>query len=94
MKPEWKRLQETLTDAAKISGRELARSVDFAKRQLARVQLVQRRKELFSELGRTLYEATQDGSLPEEVARYVKATEVNEIVEEIKNIDSELAGMK
>ena len=91
MKAEWKRLQETFLDATKIGSREMARSVDFAKRQLERLQLVQRRKELFAELGRTLYEATQDGSLPAEVTRYIRSTEANEVVEELSGIDAELA---
>lgn len=85
-----KRLQESLTDAARISSREIKRSVDLAKRQLERVQLVNQRKDLLAELGRTLYEAHGDG-LPPLVADYVNETELAEIIGEIKAIDGKLA---
>ncbi len=85
-----KKLQETLADAARIGAREVQRGVDYARRNLEKVQLVQRRKDLFSELGRNLYDAYVDG-LPPEVARFLDETEFSEIIGEIRGIDDELA---
>jgi hypothetical protein len=86
---ELKKFQETLTDVAKMSSREFSRGVDLAKKQLERVQLVQRRKELFAELGRELYDAHRSG-LPDHVVSYFKETEFQEIISEIENLDLEL----
>ncbi len=85
-----KRLQETLADAARIGAREVQRGVHYARRNLEKVQLVQRRKDLFSELGRNLYDAHADG-LPPDVARFLDETEFAEIIAEIRGIDDELA---
>ena len=87
---EWRKLQETLADAARLSSREIQRGVDFAKRNLERVHLVQRRKDLCSELGRNLYDAHQDG-LPPEVLAFLADTEFAEIIAELKNVDEEIA---
>lgn len=85
-----RKIQETLVDAARIGSREIQRGMDYAKRNLERVHLVSRRKDLFSELGRNLYEAHVDG-LPPEVARFLSETEFSEILAEISSIDAELA---
>ena len=90
---DWKKIQETLSDAAKISSRELKRGVDEAKRQIGKVQIVQKRKELFAELGRNLYEAYIDG-LPEEVENFLKQTELYEIIEDLKETDKELMKLR
>ncbi|MGY3805351.1 hypothetical protein ACWNT8_14900 [Pigmentibacter ruber] len=90
---DWKKIQETLSDAAKISSRELKRGVDEAKRQIGKVQIVQKRKELFAELGRNLYEAYVDG-LPEEVENFLKQTELYEIIEDLKETDKELMKLR
>lgn len=87
---DWKRIQETLADAARLSSREIQRGVDYAKKNLERVHLVQRRKDLFSELGRNLYEAHLDG-LPPEVARFLAETEFAEIFAELEDVDAEIA---
>ncbi|MBX9839600.1 hypothetical protein [Silvanigrella sp.] len=90
---DWKKIQETLSDAAKISTRELKRGVDEAKKQIGKVQLVQKRKELFAELGRNLYEAYEDG-LPEELEKLLKDTELYEIIQDIQNTDKELIKLR
>ncbi|WGL60647.1 hypothetical protein QEJ31_03395 [Pigmentibacter sp. JX0631] len=90
---DWKKIQETLSDAAKISSRELKRGVDEAKHQIRKVQIVQKRKELFAELGRNLYEAYVDG-LPEEVENFLKQTELYEIIEDLKETDKELLKLR
>ncbi len=87
---DWKRIQETLADAARLSSREIQRGVDFAKKNLERVHLVQRRKDLFSELGRNLYEAHLDG-LPADVERFLAETEFAEIIGELEDVDAEIA---
>lgn len=86
---EFKRLQDSLTDAARIGKQELYRGVTGAKKQLTRLHFVQRRKELLAELGRNFYEAYQDG-LPEDVKKFVEETEFKEIIEEITQLDAEL----
>ncbi|KAB8037712.1 hypothetical protein GCL60_11100 [Silvanigrella paludirubra] len=90
---DWKKIQETLSDAAKISTREIKRGVDEAKKQIGKVQLVQKRKELFAELGRNLYEAYEDG-LPEELEKLLKDTELYEIIQDIQNTDKELIKLR
>jgi|GEM_PF-631389 len=91
---EWKkfqaRVQQTVADAARLGSRELQRGMSYAKTNIERVHLVSRRKDLFSELGRALYEAHVDGP-PPEVARYLAETEFAEIISEITDIDAELA---
>jgi hypothetical protein len=90
---EWKKVQLALKDAAKLSGREIQRGVMFAKSNIERVSLVHKRKELFAELGRGLYEAHVDG-LPPEVEVYFRGTEFSEIMGEIAEIDSYLEKTK
>ncbi len=90
---DWKKIQETLSDAAKISSREIKRGVDEAKRQIGKVQIVQKRKELFAELGRNLYEAYADG-LPEEIEKFLKQTELYEIIQDLEETDKELRKLR
>ncbi len=90
---DWKKIQETLSDAAKISSREIKRGVDEAKRQIGKVQIVQKRKELFAELGRNLYEAYMDG-LPEEIEKFLKQTELYEIIQDLEETDKELRKLR
>jgi hypothetical protein len=87
---DWRKIQETLADAARLSSREIQRGVDYARRNLEKVHLLQRRKDLFSQLGRNLYEAHLDG-LPPEVERFLAETEFSEIIAELKDVDSEIA---
>ena len=90
---DWKKIQETLSDAAKISSREIKRGVDEAKRKIGKMQLLQKRKELFAELGRNLYDAYDDG-LPEEIERFLKETELYEIIQDIQETDKELIKLR
>ena len=90
---DWKKIQETLSDAAKISTREIKRGVEQAKRQIGKVQLLQKRNELFAELGRNLYEGYQDG-LPEEIERFLKETELYEIICDLQDTDKELLKLR
>jgi hypothetical protein len=90
---DWKKIQETLTDAAKISSRELIRGLDEAKRQISKMQLLQKRKELFAELGRSFYDAYQDG-LPEDIDRFLKETELYEIIQDIQDTDKDLMKLR
>ncbi len=86
---DWKKIQETLSDAAKISSREIKRGVDEAKRQIGKMQILQKRKELFAELGRNLFDAYEDG-LPIEIERFLKETELYEIIQDIQETDKDL----
>jgi hypothetical protein len=90
---DWKKIQETLSDAAKMSSREIKRGVDEAKRQIGKMQLLQKRKELFAELGRNLYDAYEDG-LPEEIERLLKETELHEIIQDIQETDKDLLKLR
>ncbi|KAB8029793.1 hypothetical protein [Fluviispira multicolorata] len=89
----WKKVQESIADAATISTREIKRGVEEAKKQYGKVKLIQKRKELFAELGRNLYEAQQDG-LPKEINSFLKETELYEIIQEIKETDEELLKLR
>lgn len=86
---EFKRVQETLADAAKIGSKEVVRKFGQAKKQMERVHLVYRRKELMAELGRALYEAHKDG-VSKELGDFIKNTEFQEIFEEVAALDAEL----
>jgi len=90
---DWRKVQETFSDAAKIGSREIKRGVDEAKRQIGKMQSLQKRKELFAELGRNLYEAYEDG-LPEEIEKFLKETELFEIIQEIEETDKELLRLR
>lgn len=90
---DWKKIQETLSDAAKISSREIKRGVVDAKRKIVTIQLLQKRKELFAELGRNLYDAYEDG-LPENLNTLLKETELFEIIQDIQNIDKEVIKLR
>ena len=84
-----RRIQESLTDAARIGSQEIKRGVGLAKRQLERVQQIQRRKDLFAQLGRALYEAHLDG-LPPEIDTFVRNTEFIEMISEIQELEAQL----
>ena len=86
----WKKIQDAVVESAIMGSHEIKRGIHEAKKQLSKFQLIQKRKELFSELGRSLYEASEDG-LPEEIKQFVKTTELNEIINEIKEVDFSLA---
>ena len=86
----WDKLKDALVDSAKISTKEIKRGILEAKSKFSKYQLIQSRKELFAELGRSLYEAEQDG-LPEEISKFVQSTELHEIIEEIKQVDTHIS---
>ena len=86
----WKKIQDAFVDSAKMSSHELKRGLVEAKSQLSKIQLIQKRKDLFAELGRSLYEASEDG-LPEEISKFVKSTELFEIINEIKEVDGTIS---
>ena len=86
---ELKKLQESLTDVARIGQQEVIRGVEVAKRQLSKMQQLNKRKELCAELGRAFYEWHQDG-LPESVKNVIDNTELIEIINEIREADEEL----
>lgn len=88
----WKKTVNAVSDAAKIGSKEIKRGVKEAKNQLNKLQLLQRRKELFAELGRGLYEASEDG-LPKAVAHFLQTTELHEIVSDIKKVDDRIANI-
>ena len=90
---DWKKIQETLYEAAKISSLEIKRGIGEAKRQIGKMQHLQKRKELCAELGRNLYDAYNDG-LPEEVERFLKETELHEIIQDIQNTDKILMKLR
>ena len=82
----WEKLKDALVDSAKMSSHEVKRGLYEAKNQISKYQLIQKRKDLFAELGRSLYEAEEDG-LPEDIVKFIKATELHEIISEIKKLD-------
>ncbi|MEN9826125.1 MAG: hypothetical protein RI953_1870 [Pseudomonadota bacterium] len=87
---ELKKLQESLTDVARIGQQEVIRGVEVAKRQISRMQQLSRRKELCAELGRSFYEWHEDG-LPEALRAVISETELGEIITEIREIDEQLS---
>jgi hypothetical protein len=87
---ELKKLQESLTDVARIGQQEVIRGVEVAKRQLSKMQQLNKRKELCAELGRAFYEWHQDG-LPDSVKNVIDNTELIEIISEIREVDEELS---
>jgi hypothetical protein len=90
--PQIKRLGDALVDAAKLGSQEISRGMNEARKQVKKVQLVGRRKDLFAELGRALYEAYEDG-LPAHVKKFVDATELKEIIHDISQIDEDLSSL-
>lgn len=89
----WNKVKETLSDAVQIGSREVQRTVKEAKKQIDKFQLVQRRKELFAELGRSLYEMKGDG-LPADVEAFLRSTELDEIISDLEKIDRAIARSK
>lgn len=87
---ELKKLQESLTDVARIGQQEVIRGVEVAKRQLSKMQHLNRRKDLCAELGRAFYEWHEDG-LPEALRAIINETELSEIISEIREIDQQLS---
>ncbi|MEN9810787.1 MAG: hypothetical protein RLZZ488_2354 [Pseudomonadota bacterium] len=87
---ELKKLQESLSDVARIGQQEVIRGVEVAKRQLSKMQQLNRRKELFAELGRSFYDWHEDG-LPEPLRKIISETELSEIITEIREIDEQLS---
>lgn len=86
---ELKKIQESLTDVARIGQQEVIRGVEVAKRQLSRMQQLSRRKDLCAELGRSFFEWHEDG-LPEALRNVIGETELGEIIAEIREIDEQL----
>jgi hypothetical protein len=83
---DWLKIRDTIVDSAKMGSNELKRAINETKAKVNKYQLIQKRKELFAELGRFLYEADEDG-LPEEIVKFIKSTELHEIIDEIKQLD-------
>jgi hypothetical protein len=86
---ELKKIQESLSDVARIGQQEVLRGVEVAKRQISRIQHLSRRKELCAELGRAFYEWHEDG-LPEPLRSLIRETELHEIINEIREVDETL----
>lgn len=86
---ELKKLQESLNDVARIGRQEVKRGVEVAKRQLSKMQHLNRRKELFAELGRAFYEWHEDG-LPDSIRAVIGETELSELISEIRDVDEQL----
>lgn len=82
------RFQNVILDAARIGKQEIARGVVAAKTKLEQVQLVQKRKECYAELGRAMYEAYKDG-LPPEVEKFIRHTEFLEIIKELDKLNQD-----
>jgi len=89
----WKKAVDAISDAAKMGSKEFQRTATAAKNRWSKTQLIQKRKELFCELGRCLYEATEDG-VPKPVERFLQTTELHEIVMDIKTVDEQIFQMK
>lgn len=87
---EFKKIQESLNDVARIGRQEVKRGVEEAKRQISKMQHLNRRKELFAELGRAFYEWHEDG-LPDAVRAVISETELMEIISEIRGVDEQLS---
>jgi hypothetical protein len=87
---ELKKLQESINDVARIGRQEVKRGVEVAKKQISKMQHLNRRKELFAELGRAFYEWHEDG-LPEQVRTLIGETELKEIIGEIREVDEQLS---
>ena len=87
--PPLRKVGDVIMDAAKMGSQEISRGVDEIRYRMKKAKLIQRRKELFAELGRTLYEAHEDG-LPKTVKNYVENTELIEIMGDIKQLDLEM----
>lgn len=87
---ELKKLQESINDVARIGRQEVIRGVENAKRQLSKMQQLNRRKDLFAELGRAFYEWHEDG-LPESIRSLIGETELMEIISEIRDVDEQLS---
>ncbi|NBO39212.1 hypothetical protein EBU99_11585 [bacterium] len=87
---ELKKLQESLEDVARIGRQEVKRGVEVAKRHLSKMQHLNRRKDLFAELGRAFYEWHEDG-LPDSLKNVINETELMEIISEIRDVDEQLS---
>lgn len=85
-----RKLQEALNDVARIGQQEVLRGLGVAKRQLSKMQQLNRRKDLFAELGRAFYEWHEDG-LSENIRSAINETELAEIIHEIREVDTQLS---
>lgn len=89
----WNKVKDTFSDALQIGSREVQRSVKEAKKQISKFQLIQRRKELFAELGRCLYEMKEDG-LPADVQLFLRSTELGDIMADLEKVDHAISRSK
>lgn len=90
---ELKKLQESLTDVARIGQQEVIRGVEVAKRQISKMHQLNKRKDLCAELGRAFFEWHEDG-LPDSVRAVIKDTELAEIIAEIREVDEQLSQLE
>ncbi len=88
-----KKVQEALSDIAKISRIEIQRGVKEAKKQVNKYQILQRRKELFTELGQTFYELTQENNGIEMIA-LLQNSEISDIISDIHHLDQLLIDLE
>jgi ABC-type enterochelin transport system ATPase subunit len=92
---DWKKVQSSLADAAKISGQELKRNLSQAKVKINGMMLIQKRKERLAELGRFFYEAAHsEKDQSEEIKKLFEETECQDILKEIKELDHKLLEIK
>ena len=86
-----KKIQEALSDAAKLGSQELLRGFDLAKQNVKRFHLIQRRKDLLADLGRTAFEAYKSGAsqwpLGEQSLEALRQSDFSEILKEIDALD-------
>ena len=92
---DWKKIQDSLIGMAKIGSRELKRGVSQARTKVNSIMLVQRKKDLFSELGQICYETYHlpTGSA-EDLTKALSEAECVDIFKEISDIDEKLAEIK
>jgi len=91
----WNKIQESISDLAKLGSRELKRSVSHAKVKINTMMIVQRRKELQAELGTLLYEArSSEEELQKTLQNFIKQSEAKDIIKEIESLDDQLNELK
>lgn len=89
MSQSLQKIQAALIDAAKISKREIVRGMEKARSQIENLQHIQKRKELFAELGRVVFEYSETDA--KEASPIFEQTEVKNLIKEIKALNKATA---
>jgi hypothetical protein len=91
------KISQSVSDVVRLGTQEVLRGVAFTKESWKKYHLLQKRKDLLAELGRTTYDAvkpTGGTELTLEVCEVLKQGDFADLVKELEVLDTELLNLR